>query len=74
MESFYSCANYPDCKNALKAKPTGAYCKACGEMMMEGTKTIPERCSNKNCENHNPHKLKKTILNLAKLEFNDRII
>ena len=56
---FYSCANYPDCKNALKAKPTGAYCKACGEMMMEGTKTIPERCSNKNCENHNPHKLKK---------------
>jgi hypothetical protein len=25
--------------------------------MMEGTKTIPERCSNKACPNHNPHKL-----------------
>ena len=25
--------------------------------MMEGTKTIPERCSNKTCPNHNPHKL-----------------
>jgi len=25
--------------------------------MMEGTKTIPERCSNKMCKNHNPHKL-----------------
>jgi hypothetical protein len=24
--------------------------------MMEGTKTIPERCSNKMCKNHNPHK------------------
>jgi DNA topoisomerase-1 len=55
---FYSCSNYPDCKNAIKAKPTGNYCKMCGEMMMEGTKTIPERCSNKNCSNHNPHKLK----------------
>ena len=22
-------------------------------------KTIPERCSNKECQNHNPHKLKK---------------
>ena len=56
---FYSCSNYPDCKNAIKAKPTGNYCKICGEMMMEGTKTIPERCSNKNCSNHNPHKLNK---------------
>lgn len=56
---FYSCSNYPDCKNAIKAKPTGAFCKDCGEMMMEGTKTIPERCSNKNCLNHNPHKLNK---------------
>lgn len=55
---FYSCSNYPDCKNAIKAKPTGNYCKICGEMMMEGTKTIPERCSSKSCPNHNPHKLK----------------
>jgi hypothetical protein len=25
--------------------------------MMLGTKTIPERCSNKMCANHNPHKV-----------------
>lgn len=63
---FYSCTNYPDCKNAIKAKPTGNFCtykKAdgtiCGALMMEGTKTIPERCSDKTCPNHNPHKLVK---------------
>ena len=55
---FYSCSNYPDCKNAIKAKPTGSICKLCGSLMMQGTKTIPERCSNKNCPMHNPHKLK----------------
>ncbi len=56
---FYSCSNYPDCKNAIKAKPTGNICQMCGALMMEGTKTIPERCSNKACPNHNPHKLAK---------------
>lgn len=56
---FYSCSNYPDCKNAIKAKPTGRICDMCGSLMMEGTKTIPERCSNKTCPNHNPHKLNK---------------
>ena len=56
---FYSCSNYPDCKNAIKAKPTGRICKDCGSLMMEGTKTIPERCSNKSCPQHNPHKLNK---------------
>ena len=56
---FYSCSNYPDCKYAIKAKPTGEKCKLCGSLMMEGTKTIPERCSDKNCPNHNPHKLDK---------------
>lgn len=55
---FFSCSNYPDCKNAIKARPTGKTCGACGSLMMEGTKTIPERCSNKTCPNHNPHKLK----------------
>ncbi len=54
---FYSCSNYPDCKMAIKAKPTGALCPMCGSLMMEGTKTIPERCSSKMCPNHNPHKL-----------------
>ncbi|MFZ3032090.1 MAG: type I DNA topoisomerase [Candidatus Moraniibacteriota bacterium] len=56
---FYSCTNYPKCKNAIKAKPTGAICPMCRSLMMEGTKTIPERCSNKACPNHNPHKLGK---------------
>ena len=56
---FFSCSNYPDCKYAIKAKPTGRICDLCGSLMMEGTKTIPERCSSKMCPNHNPHKLKK---------------
>jgi len=57
---FFSCSNYPACKNAIKARPTGRICSDCGSLMMEGTKTIPERCSNKTCPNHNPHKLGKT--------------
>lgn len=56
---FYSCTNYPKCKNAIKAKPTGNLCPLCQSLMMEGTKTIPERCSNKTCPNHRPDKLKK---------------
>lgn len=56
---FFSCSRYPDCKNAIKARPTGKLCTECGALMMEGTKTIPERCSNKACPNHNPHKLEK---------------
>ncbi|MFZ2593349.1 MAG: type I DNA topoisomerase [Minisyncoccia bacterium] len=54
---FFSCSNYPDCKHAIKTKPTGAFCTLCNALMMEGTKTIPERCSVKACPNHNPHKL-----------------
>jgi DNA topoisomerase-1 len=53
---FFSCSNYPKCKHAIKAKPTGAFCQLCSSLMMEGTKTIPERCSNRACPNHNPHK------------------
>ncbi|HLP86557.1 MAG TPA: type I DNA topoisomerase [Candidatus Paceibacterota bacterium] len=63
---FYSCSNYPDCKNAIKAKPTGNICELCGSLMMEGTKTIPERCSNKMCKNHNPHKHGDNIKNNKK--------
>ena len=63
---FYSCSNYPDCKNAIKAKPTGNICEFCGSLMMEGTKTIPERCSNKMCKNHNPHKLGDNLKNNKK--------
>ncbi len=56
---FYSCSNYPKCKHAIKTKPTGNICKLCSLLMMEGTKTIPERCSNKECPNHRPDKLAK---------------
>jgi DNA topoisomerase-1 len=63
---FYSCSNYPDCKNAIKAKPTGNICPYCQSLMMEGTKTIPERCSNKMCKNHNPHKLDDNLKNNKK--------
>jgi len=56
---FYSCSNYPDCKNITKSRPTGKLCELCKSLMMQGTKTIPERCSNKVCPNHNPHKIKK---------------
>lgn len=57
---FYSCSNYPDCKHAIKAKPTGALCALCSSLMMEGTKTIPERCSKKECPNHRPDKKEKS--------------
>ncbi|MFA5098826.1 MAG: type I DNA topoisomerase [Candidatus Paceibacterota bacterium] len=53
---FYSCSNYPKCDFIMKAKPTGNICKLCGSLMMQGTKTIPERCSDKSCSNYNPHK------------------
>lgn len=56
---FYSCSNYPDCKLTTKARPTGNLCTQCGSLMMDGTKTIPERCSNKACPMHNPHKVEK---------------
>ena len=56
---FYSCSNYPNCKHIVKTKPTGNICSICQELMIEGTKTIPERCSNKSCPMHNPHKITK---------------
>lgn len=56
---FYSCSEYPKCKNAIKSKPTGKKCKICGALEMEGTKTIPDRCSDKTCPNHRPDKLDK---------------
>ena len=57
--NFYSCSNYPKCKNITKAKPTGNICPTCGALMMAGTKTIPERCSNNKCPNNRPDKLEK---------------
>jgi DNA topoisomerase-1 len=55
--TFFSCTNYPKCKNIIKTKPTGNLCPTCGALMMEGTKTIPERCSDKNCPNNRPDKI-----------------
>jgi DNA topoisomerase-1 len=52
--AFFSCNNYPKCKFIMKSKPTGRVCDKCGALMMEGTKTIPERCSRKECENNRP--------------------
>jgi DNA topoisomerase I len=60
---FFGCSNYPKCKHIIKSRPTGAICGylretgPCIHLMMEGTKTIPVRCSDKTCPNHNPHKL-----------------
>ncbi|MDO8564950.1 MAG: type I DNA topoisomerase [bacterium] len=56
---FWSCANYPDCKNTTKTKPTGNLCPLCGSLYMLGTKTIPERCSSRTCPNHRPDKKEK---------------
>ncbi len=69
---FYGCSNYPTCKHLIKNKPTGKICGyertpadggtvsgPCPHLMMVGTKTIPERCSDRSCPNHNPHKLLK---------------
>lgn len=53
---FFACNNYPKCNFTMKAKPTGRICGECSSLMMEGTKTIPERCSNKTCIRHKPAK------------------
>lgn len=53
----------PMCKFKVDTKPTGKKCEhprasgPCGALMVAGTKTIPDRCSDKTCPNRNPHKL-----------------
>jgi len=54
---FFACSNYPDCKHTMKARPTGEFCPECGKHMMQGTKTIPDRCEDKNCVMHRPDKI-----------------
>lgn len=61
---MYACSTRPRCSYWLKARPTGQRCeyregrgRRCGALMMEGTKTIPERCSDRECPNHDPRKL-----------------
>ena len=55
---FWGCSEYPQCTYTMRAKPIGEKCAECGALMMEGTKTIPDRCSMKTCPMHNPHKMK----------------
>ena len=59
LRSFLQLYQLSGCKFIMKSKPTGNKCALCDSLMMEGTKTIPERCSNRACPNHNPHKLNK---------------
>lgn len=61
---IYKCTNGPACKFYLTSRPTGAFCDyprhghtTCGALMVKGTKTIPDRCSDRECPNRNPHKL-----------------
>ena len=60
---IWRCTNRPACTFFLGSMPTGKRCryrrrgKACGQLMVEGTKTIPDRCSDRTCPNRNPHKL-----------------
>lgn len=63
---MYACEHRPKCQFWMKARPTGERCayrdeanRLCGQLMMEGTKTIPNRCSDRDCPNHHPHKLAK---------------
>ena len=59
----WRCLNAPTCRHFFDARPTGKKCgfvtdgQKCGALMVEGTKTIPDRCSLRSCPNRNPHKL-----------------
>jgi hypothetical protein len=47
----------------MSGRPTGYVCthrrqgRECGALLMEGTRTIPERCSDRTCPNHRPDRL-----------------
>jgi len=61
---IYKCTSNR-CSFWLPDRPTGKKCsyvregKKCGALMVMGTKTIPDRCSDKTCPNRNPHKLQR---------------
>ncbi|UCH90566.1 MAG: hypothetical protein JSU60_05480 [Nitrospirota bacterium] len=61
----YKCTT-KGCAFWLDARPTGKKCtflrngQRCGALRVEGTKTIPTRCSDRSCPNRHPHKLEKT--------------
>ena len=61
---LWRCSEHPRCGFWVGTRPTGYVCtyareggRECGALMVEGTKTIPERCSDKACPNRDPHKL-----------------
>ena len=60
---IYKCSNTKGCKYFITSRPTGQNCshkrngRPCGALMVEGTKTIPDRCNDRGCPNRNPHKL-----------------
>lgn len=59
---IYKCTS-KGCGFWLPERPTGKSCnfvrrgKICGALIVMGTKTIPDRCSDRTCPNRNPHKL-----------------
>lgn len=60
----FACSRSPVCGVVLRARPTGRTCpyvrasgQPCGGLMVEGTRRIPERCSDTTCPNHFPHLL-----------------
>lgn len=64
FDPVYKCTAKGLCKFFLTARSTGDVCsyptedgRPCGHLIVEGTKTIPPRCSDKSCPNRNPHKL-----------------
>jgi hypothetical protein len=59
---IYKCSRN-GCGFYVESRPTGKKCKyirdgeKCGALIVEGTKTIADRCSDKSCPNRNPHKI-----------------
>lgn len=62
--AIYKCT-HKGCGYWLDSRPIGGKCthlrdgKKCGALMVQGTKTIPDRCSDRSCPNRHPHKLAK---------------
>ncbi len=48
-KTFYACDQYPDCKNAYWAKPTGEKCPECESLLVAGAKDKTQ-CSSKECK------------------------
>ncbi|HOZ36368.1 MAG TPA: type I DNA topoisomerase [bacterium] len=48
-KTFYACDQYPKCKFALWARPSGNKCPKCGSLMINAGNN-EEKCSNKDCE------------------------